>query len=85
MTGKRTIFFLILYAAILAAMLFVFLFAQGRYGADTSGPYKRRFLDKFFLQAPAHTVNVLTDLRYTPLLHAGAGTPITLHVRAHVG
>ena len=44
--------FLLLYAVIVAAMLFVFLVVQERYGASPSEPYKRRFLDKFFLEAP---------------------------------
>lgn len=67
MSGKRTCFFLLLYAAILAVMLFMFLFVQTRYGADTSGPYKRKFLDKFFLQAPAHSLGVLADMQFPPI------------------
>jgi hypothetical protein len=73
MTGKRTFLFLTLYAAVVLAMLFVFLFVQSRYGADTSGPYKRRFLDKFFLQVPAQTFMIgdTGENRTTPLIFHG--------------
>jgi len=63
MPKNRTVLFILLYAAIVVAMLFVFMFVQERYGADTSGPYKRRFLDKFFLEAPKTSAAVLADSR----------------------
>ena len=81
MSGQRTVLFLVLYAAIIAAMLFVFLFVQARYGADTSGPYKRRFLDKFFLEAPVHPSSLLalsvgSEKSDGPTLLNGYSTPL---------
>ncbi len=62
MQKKRVVSFLILYAAIIAAMLFVFLVIQARYGVEPGCPSKRRFFDKFFLEAPSHHAPVLAYL-----------------------
>ncbi len=53
MRKKRMISFLILYAVIIAAMLFVFLVIQARYGVEPGCPSRRRFPDKLFLEAPS--------------------------------
>lgn len=79
MTGNRAFLFLTLYVVIIVAMFFVFLFVQGRYGADTSVPYKRRFLDKFFLQVPAHTSCVLADSRMVGDTGENRTAPLIFH------
>lgn len=63
MQKKRMVFFLILYAAIVAAMLFVFLVIQARYGVEPGSPSKRRFFDKFFIEAPSAHHAILASVR----------------------
>ena len=62
MQKKRVVFFLVLYAAIIAAMLFVFLVIQARYAVEPGSPSKRRFFDKFIIEAPSHHSSVLASV-----------------------
>jgi hypothetical protein len=54
MPAKRTMLFLILYAAIIAAILFMFFFVQAHFSADIRGPFKKKLFDKFMMGKPAH-------------------------------
>ncbi len=59
MPKKQVVFLLVLYAAIIAAMLFVYLVVQTRYGVEPGCPSKRRLFDKFFIEAPSPHAAVL--------------------------
>jgi hypothetical protein len=61
MQKKRVVIFLVLYAAIVAAMLFVYLVIQARYGVEPGSPSKRRFFDKFFIEVPSPHTTLLAS------------------------
>ena len=63
MQKKRIALFLILYTAIIAVMLFVFLVIQARYGVEPGSPSKRRFFDKFMIEAPSAPAQISLCVR----------------------
>ncbi|MHB9027808.1 MAG: hypothetical protein ACYC9O_03460 [Candidatus Latescibacterota bacterium] len=48
MLKKRNFAFVIAYSLIVASMLFMFFFVQKQHDQDPSGPFRKKFMDKFF-------------------------------------
>jgi hypothetical protein len=48
MLKSRNIVFVLTYSFIVVSMLFMFLYVQRQYAQNPSGPYRKKFIDKFF-------------------------------------